>query len=103
MDQTKRVEAEAGDVGVVDEVIAFLGCLIFWPPVTADSQHLASALLDRHDVRTCNPRRLALLVRVLITCKVELNLHLKQAEPIVLSRAEAQLLSNLLLDLIQNA
>ena len=83
------------------EVLALDVKLIVLIPIAADGQNLTGGLLNSHHVRQRNTRGLTLLVLVLKPSQVQVDVHLKESEPVVLQGSHALLLGLLLLDVVQ--
>ena len=82
VDEAEGIEAKARDVGVVDEVVALGLVLVVRVPVAADSQNGRRALLDSDHVRQADACGLA-VVLVLVTLKVQVDVHLQQLVAVV--------------------
>ena len=101
MDKTVSVEAKPGDVLVMHEVLSLGFELVVFIPIPPNSQNLAGALLHSDDVRQRDARHLTVFVLVLKPNEVQVNVHLKHAEPIVIDGRHARLFSLLLLNVVQ--
>ena len=85
MEQAKAVGTEAGDVLVVDEVLALQVQFVVFLPVATNRQHGVRATDERHHVRQRNACGLAVFIadaqRVFLDAQV--HVRLDQREPIV--------------------
>ena len=85
----------------MNEVLTFCMCLIIWLPVTTNGQHVAGPFLNSHDVRQGDACLVTVLILVLVSLEVKVHVHLKQLKAVVRGGAEAHLLGNLLLNLVE--
>ena len=66
MNEAEAVEAEPRDVPVVDEVIALVFELVFWPPVAADGEDFLTGFFTGDDVGERDARWFVVLIFVLL-------------------------------------
>ena len=85
----------------MNKVLALDVQRVIFVPIAADSQNSACALLNGHHIRQGNPRLFFLLVLVFKTGQVQVNVKLKNAEPVILNRRHALLFGLLLLNVVQ--
>ena len=91
MEEAKAVGSEAGDVLVVNEVLALEFEVIIFFPVAANRQNVIRAFNHCNDVRQQDACRVTVLVQVFVAFKVQINVALVQGEPLVVQVAEASL------------
>ena len=92
VDEAQTVEAKAGHIDVVHEVVVLQAQRVIFFPVTAHGQHLLSAAVDCHDVRLGQ-----LIFLVVHTVNQHVNADLQQRVAVVVLDCVATLLSLFLL------
>ena len=96
VNQAKSVRTEAGNVGVLDKMLATKLFLVVFFPVAANSQHFVGAALDGNYIGKRNP------VIIFVTGHVVVNMNLHQLIPVVVRDAIALLFSLFLLYIGRN-
>ena len=79
VDQTKAISPKAGDVGVLNEVLALLFALVAFFPVPPNSQHVLGSAINGDHVRKGDA------VLVFKSRQVIVNVNLKELETVVIS------------------
>ena len=100
VDQAEVVEAKSRNVSIVYEVLTLGLELVVLQPVAAYGQHLHRAFFNRHYIRQCYTRRLAVLVLVLVPFQIKVDVHLQQLIPVVHRGGQSSLFVLLLLNLV---
>ena len=83
VDEAKVVKAEAGDVPVVHEVLASGFEIVIFFPVTAHGKNSAGAFLNRYNIGQSKAGLIVVLINVRVLGQVDVDVHLKQLEPII--------------------
>ena len=78
MDKPESVEAESGDVGVLDEVLAALLERVVFVPVPADSKDIAGRLVNGDDIGKRDSGEFTVFVGVFVTRKIVIDDHFQQ-------------------------